>query len=217
MTPANPHHPLRALARIGAAAIALAAPAAAIAAEPASEPAAAAAGAALQGLDLERIADPLVQQAERARARARRLAGPFHPVLGAVSYGDAEAAFGNARGRPHEGQDIFAPAGTPVIAPVAGVVVDGGSDGGRGNWLAIYDPERDRTYSYFHMIEPASVAPGERVQPGRQVGRIGCTGSCWGDHLHFEIREGRGPYGTAIDPMPIIAGWQRFKADAAER
>ena len=219
---------LRALARHNAArltaALALAMPAAAVAAEPAKGPEAGAAGkgpdlsaqaAALQSGPrlnvIAKISDPLVvaAAAERESQRRERAAGPFHPVAAPVSYGSAEAAFGNARGRPHEGQDIFAPAGTPVVAPVQGLVVDGGSDGGRGNWLAIYDPEREQTYNYFHLIEPASVSAGERVKPGQRVGQLGCTGSCFGDHLHFEVRDGRGPYGTAIDPMPMLSKWGR--------
>lgn len=129
---------------------------------------------------------------------------PVFPLAGPVDYGEVEAAFGNARGRPHEGQDIFAPGGTRVMAPRDTVAVDGGSDGGRGNWLALYDRERDQTYSFFHMNAPATVEVGEKVRAGQKVGEVGCTGSCFGDHLHFELREGRGPYGTAIDPLPFL-------------
>jgi len=152
----------------------------------------------------EPVLDPFVVRAERERA-----AGPFHPVRGPADYGDAEAAFGNARGRAHEGQDIFAPAGTPLLAPAAGRVTEIGSDGGRGNWIAIYDPERGRSYIYLHLLEPAGVDAGERVEAGHQIGRLGCTGSCYGDHLHFEIRDGRGPYGSPIDPAQALRRWDR--------
>jgi murein DD-endopeptidase MepM/ murein hydrolase activator NlpD len=143
-------------------------------------------------------------ETERADRKPERPRGPLHPVTGEVDYGDAAAAFGNARGRPHEGQDVFAPPGSSLIAPVDGVVIEGGSDGGRGNWVAIYDPKRKRTYNYFHMIEPASVAAGKTVKAGQKVGEVGCTGSCSGDHLHFEIRQGRGPYGAAVNPLPFL-------------
>ena len=43
----------------------------------------------------------------------------------------------------------------------------------------------------MHMIAPAVVKPGERVDAGEKLGGLCCTGSCWGDHLHFEIREGK--------------------------
>jgi murein DD-endopeptidase MepM/ murein hydrolase activator NlpD len=129
-------------------------------------------------------------------------------LLPGVDYGSIEAAFGNARGRPHEGQDMFAPAGTPVVAPAEGTVIDGGYDGGRGNWLSIYDPERKLTYSYFHLVDAAEVATGDKVKAGERVGQVGCTGSCYGDHLHFEVRDGEDPYATAIDPMPYLTKWK---------
>jgi len=134
--------------------------------------------------------------------------GPYHPVDGAVDYGSVEAAFGNARGRPHEGQDIMSPAGTPVISPLATEVIETGSDGGRGNWAALYDKSEDRTFVYFHMIEPAEVQAGQRLAAGDRVGQVGCTGSCFGDHLHFEIRAGRDPYGTPSDPLPELQSWK---------
>jgi murein DD-endopeptidase MepM/ murein hydrolase activator NlpD len=207
---------LRRTAVRGIAALALATPAVAIAAPTAVDPA----GDAVPGLDTgprageieKRITDPLIEAAKVARAEKRAAAGPFHPVaLPSVDYGSVEAAFGNARGRPHEGQDIFAPAGTPVVAPADGEVLDGGADGGRGNWVAIYDPKRKLTYNYFHMVEPAEVATGSKVKAGEQVGRVGCTGSCYGDHLHFEVREGADPYATAIDPLPLLEGWKPVK------
>jgi murein DD-endopeptidase MepM/ murein hydrolase activator NlpD len=134
--------------------------------------------------------------------------GPFHPVDGAVDYGSAEAGFGNERGRPHEGQDVFAPTGTPVVSPSATEVLETGADGGRGNWAAIYDPARDQTYNYFHMASPAEVEAGEKLAAGEPVGQVGCTGSCYGEHLHFEIREGKDPYGPAVDPLPELQRWE---------
>ena len=139
--------------------------------------------------------------------------GPYHPVDGDVDYGSVEAAFGNARGRPHEGQDIMAPAGTPVISPMQTEVIETGSDGGRGNWAALYDKSEDRTFVYFHMIEPAEVRAGQRLAAGDRVGQVGCTGSCYGDHLHFEIRDGRDPYGAASDPLPELQSWKRLPGD----
>ena len=131
-------------------------------------------------------------------------ASPHFPVVGAVDYGDSAAAFGTARGRMHEGQDIFAPAGTPLLAVRAAIVLEVGSDGGRGNYVSLYSPAASQTYNYFHMEAPAEVSAGERVEGGRRVGRLGCTGSCSGDHLHFEVRTGRDTYGAATDPLPLL-------------
>ena len=111
----------------------------------------------------------------------------------------------------HAGQDVFAPAGTPLVAVDDGVVVEAGSDGGRGNFIAVFDPDRDRAYVYFHMLEPSMRAAGERVRAGERLGEIGCTGSCWGDHLHFEVREGRDAYGEAVDPLPLLRDWKALR------
>ena len=148
--------------------------------------------------------------AERREATSRPgAAGPFDPTVGSADYGSADAAFGAARsGHVHAGQDIFAPAGTAIVAVAGGVVVEAGSDGGRGNFVAVFDPRRDRTYVYFHMLEPATQSAGERVSAGEPIGGVGCTGSCWGDHLHFELREGRDPYGEAVDPLPLLREWR---------
>jgi murein DD-endopeptidase MepM/ murein hydrolase activator NlpD len=144
--------------------------------------------------------------ARREAVRDRRFDGPVHPVLlDSVDYGEAAARFGAARsGHVHEGQDMFAPTGTPLVAVADGEVVETGTDAGRGNYVSIYDPAEKRTYNYFHMVRPASVQQGEQVEAGQEVGGVGCTGSCWGTHLHFEVHEGRDPYGPAVDPLPIL-------------
>ncbi len=148
----------------------------------------------------------------RQRAAAEAASGPFAPLVGEPDYGSAEAGFGAARsGHVHAGQDMFAPAGTPLVAVADGVVADAGADGGQGNYVHLYDPEREQTYVYMHMIEPARVGTGERVEAGEQLGGVGCTGSCWGDHLHFEIRAGRGFTGEARDPLPSLREWERLE------
>lgn len=60
------------------------------------------------------------------------------------------------------------------------------------------------------MLEPAEVKAGQHLNPGERVGQIGCTGSCYGEHLHFEIRDGRDPYGTPHDPLPELQRWERL-------
>ena len=223
----RPRHPARAAAvRVLTIGLALAMPTAAIAATPL---AGGGTGEPPVARDAEVAADFAVQEADdavapagqtvagRAAVAARELRagsddllnpGPFHPLDGKPDYGDAEAAFGNARGRPHEGQDIMSPAGTTIVSPTDGTAIDSGYDS-RGNWLAIYDPERDQTYNFFHMNAPALVKPGDSVEAGEKVGEVGCTGSCYGSHLHFEIRDGSDPYGTARDPLPQLLRWQR--------
>ena len=108
----------------------------------------------------------------------------------------------------HEGQDILAPAGTPLVAATDGVIAETGSDGSEGNYVYLHERRRDRTYVYMHMIAPAIVGAGDEVNAGERLGAVGCTGSCWGDHLHFEIREGRGIGGQAHDPLPMLKRWK---------
>jgi murein DD-endopeptidase MepM/ murein hydrolase activator NlpD len=134
--------------------------------------------------------------------------GPYVPVAAPVDYGTAINTFGGGGMRPHEGQDMFAPEGTPEVSPVATTVLETGTDGGRGNWAALYDPAEDRTFVYMHMLEPAGVKAGQRLAAGERVGLLGCTGSCEGPHLHFEIRAGRSPYGKPSDPVPELKRWQ---------
>ncbi len=127
--------------------------------------------------------------------------GPYMPLRAMPHYGDGPGA-----GRGHEGQDLFAPAGTDEVAIVGAVVIGTGTgyQGGRGNYASIYSAETNRTYNYFHMLSAPDVGNGERVAAGEKLGDLGCTGSCWGDHLHFEMRSGRGQYGPIEDPRPLL-------------
>ena len=139
--------------------------------------------------------------------------GPFHPVLGPIDYGAADARFGASRsGHSHAGQDVFAPKGTPLVAVSDGVVSTSISEShpfssGRGNYVAIYDPQEDRSYAYLHLLKPSPLETGDKVRAGEVIGLMGCTGSCYGVHLHFEIRKGRATVRSetpAIDPLPFL-------------
>jgi murein DD-endopeptidase MepM/ murein hydrolase activator NlpD len=137
------------------------------------------------------------------------------PVRGRVDFGEGDARFGAWRGgHAHEGQDVFAPAGTPLVAMRDGRVVETGDDGGRGNYVAIWNRHARRTFVYLHMLHPSRVRVGESVRRGKRVGSVGCTGSCWGDHLHLEVRRGKGTTGRALDPLPLL---RRLAARRARR
>jgi murein DD-endopeptidase MepM/ murein hydrolase activator NlpD len=67
-----------------------------------------------------------------------------------------------------------------------------------------------QTYAYFHMLAPSPLRPGAHVRAGRRVGALGCSGSCQGAHLHFEVHRGRGATGRGIDPLPFLHRWHRL-------
>lgn len=177
--------------------------AATLAAVAAGAPAAAAAAEKLTPLAPTLEAAGRLAELRSQRAAARPAA--VFPVRGPVRWGEQDARFGASRGgHVHEGQDVFALAGTPLVALRNGRVVKTGDDGGRGNYVAIWSRAARRTFVYLHMLHPSRVRPGRRVRAGQRVGAVGCTGSCWGDHLHLEVRRGRGTTGAPLDPLPLL-------------
>ena len=154
-----------------------------------------------------------------AAAAAQPADAPIEPAPAVVfpidtrdpGYGEWDARYGNFRhGHVHEGQDVFAPTGTPLLAIRDAVVVETGSGDGRGHYVALYSPAEHETYVYFHMRLPTPLREGDRVVAGRRIGSVGCTGSCYGDHLHFEIRRGRGTTGRTRDPLPLLRSLARL-------
>jgi murein DD-endopeptidase MepM/ murein hydrolase activator NlpD len=111
--------------------------------------------------------------------------------------------------RLHLGLDIFAPAGTPVRAPVDGTVdVRNGGLGG----LSVYVRQPDGTYWYLAHLAGLGpgIASGVAVRTGEVVGYVGDSGNARGGlpHLHFEIHPRGGP---PVPPKPVV---DRFVADA---
>jgi murein DD-endopeptidase MepM/ murein hydrolase activator NlpD len=141
------------------------------------------------------------------RIRITMRAGPSlsFPVSGAGG-GDVRSVFGDVRDagrRRHEGVDIFAARGTPVLAASSGLVTSVGENalGGRVVW--VWDMSRGLRYYYAHLHEQR-VQPGRFVQAGETLGTVGNTGNAktTPPHLHFGIyARGEG----AIDPVPFIA------------
>jgi murein DD-endopeptidase MepM/ murein hydrolase activator NlpD len=129
------------------------------------------------------------------------------PVVGYVWYHDD---YGAPRLSPyfhlHEGVDLFAVAGTPVIACVDGVIskTADGSIGGTSFWLQGDD---GITYYYGHLQGYApGVVAGKRVRVGEVLGYVGDTGVALGTypHLHFEMHPGGGP---PVSPKPVLDAW----------
>ena len=133
------------------------------------------------------------------------------PVQGPYDFGSDAARFGDDRGsRIHQGQDMTAAEGTPVVTPRAGVIffkryqADGG-----GHFLVVRGDD-GRDYVFMHLVgDSITVTKGDRVAAGQQIAAVGSTGRSSGPHLHFEIwpggwfAEGSEP----IDPRPELDAW----------
>ena len=98
----------------------------------------------------------------------------------------------------HEGIDIAAPSGTPIRAAQAGTVILAAPTSGYGNYTCI-DHGGGLSSCYAHQSSYA-ISVGASVGQGEVIGYVGCTGSCFGDHLHFEIRVN----GAAVDPLGYL-------------
>ena len=91
------------------------------------------------------------------------------------------------RGRMHSGTDIGAPTGTPVLAAYAGEVATADWLGGYGMTVILKHLDGSQESRYAHLSE-ILVQPGQKVQQGEIIGRVGSTGLSTGPHLHFEWR-----------------------------
>ena len=121
--------------------------------------------------------------------------GFIWPVNGAIV-----SPFGMRWGRLHAGVDIAVPAGTPIRAAKAGTIVLNQTEaesGGYGNYTCI-DHGGGVSTCYAHQSSFA-ITSGS-VSQGDVIGYVGCTGHCYGDHLHFEVRVN----GVPTDPMGFL-------------
>jgi murein DD-endopeptidase MepM/ murein hydrolase activator NlpD len=146
------------------------------------------------------------------RPRRRRLGVLYHrfPLAGPFSYGGADARFGARRpGHRHQGQDLTAPAGTPVVAPRRGVVEAVRYQArGAGRYVVLDGEGEDRDYVFMHLgRRSVPVRPGERVRTGQRIGEVGSTGTSTGPHLHFEVWVGGWVNGRPVDPLPLLRRW----------
>ncbi|MBP6904803.1 MAG: peptidoglycan DD-metalloendopeptidase family protein [Candidatus Pacebacteria bacterium] len=125
------------------------------------------------------------------------------PVLFGVALKNLTENFGDPRaGHSHEGLDIMAPEGTPIVSPTDAVVVRTGVWQGAGNFVTTAAPG-DETFTYMHLSEIADIKVGDVLKPGDIVGYVGHTGNAIASapHLHLEIRD---IDGEATDPYPRL-------------
>ena len=131
------------------------------------------------------------------------------PVLGPHGYGEFAASFGGGRG--HQGQDIFAACGTPLVAARGGVVKFKQFHSRAGYYLVIDGERTGADYAYMHLQSAALVDKGERVRTGQLIGYAGATGRMSDCGLHFEMWRGPGWYsgGSPFDPLPDLMAWDK--------
>ena len=134
------------------------------------------------------------------------------PVQGAYSFGGAGARFGAGRtGHVHQGQDVIAAEGTPVVSPVAGTVFWRAFQAGGAGYYVVISGDDGRDYAFMHFQENSTiVVKGQRIAAGQRIASVGNTGDSQGAHLHFEIWPD-GWYASAdshpIDPLPQLLAW----------
>jgi murein DD-endopeptidase MepM/ murein hydrolase activator NlpD len=134
-----------------------------------------------------------LQTASSSYSSTPSSSGLIWPVNGPVVSG-----FGMRWGRMHEGIDIGVGYGTPIHAAASGTVVFSGWMGGYGNFVII-DHGGGMATAYGHQSSIA-VGGGQSVSQGQVIGYVGCTGHCFGPHLHFEVRIN----GSPVDPLGYL-------------
>ena len=100
--------------------------------------------------------------------------------------------------RPHEGIDVSAPMGAPIVAPASGLVTKVGRENGYGNVLEI-DHGNGIVTRYAHCSR-IDVRQGQRVTRGQAIAAVGSTGLSTGPHLHYELHIN----GKVVDPLTYV-------------
>ena len=121
------------------------------------------------------------------------------PVAGPVSFVDSWGA--PRSGHTHQGVDMMADYGTPLVAITSGTPSYVAYDGSGGNMIFL-DGDDGNSYWYMHNQENF-VSVGEHVEAGEQIATVGDTGNASGTpHLHFEYHPGGG---GAVNPYSLVA------------
>jgi peptidoglycan LD-endopeptidase LytH len=134
--------------------------------------------------------------------------GGVCPVKGPVRIGQGWGAPRDGGRRRHQGIDLLAPAGTPLVAVASGHITRlSNQDRGRGG-ISLWLRDRQDTAYYYAHNHHNLVRLGQRVQPGQLIARVGATGNARGGppHLHFQIHPGGG---RPVSPDTTVRRWCR--------
>jgi len=132
------------------------------------------------------------------------------PVAGKHDFGSSGADFGSGRaGHSHQGHDVFARCGTPLVAARGGKVQANKYHGAAGHYLVIDADDSGTDYVYMHLAERSPFSRGDTVATGQRIGAVGDSGNARGCHLHFELWSAPGYYegGRPFDPLAALKLW----------
>jgi peptidoglycan LD-endopeptidase LytH len=156
---------------------------------------------------------PLVDQLRQGKPplslpRPTPPAGGVCPVKGPVRIGQGWGAPRDGGRRRHQGIDLLAPAGTPLVAVASGQIVRlSNTDRGRGGISLWLRDARGTAYYYAHN-QHNLVRLGQQVRAGQLLARVGTSGNARGGppHLHFQIHPGGG---RPVSPDAMVRRWCR--------
>jgi peptidoglycan LD-endopeptidase LytH len=137
-------------------------------------------------------------RAPSAPIRVSATNGMTCPVAGPVSFVDSWGA--PRDGHTHQGVDMMAAAGTPVVAIVSGAITLADYGDSAGYWQILSGNDGNQ---YWYMHNQQNIVTGGSVSAGQQIATVGDTGNAAGTpHLHFEYHPGGG---SAVNPYPLVA------------
>lgn len=113
-------------------------------------------------------------------------------------FGLRKDPFGSGAISNHGGTDIYAPEGANIYASNTGTVVKAGKDPSYGNYIMI--DHGGNIFTLYAHCSKLLVSEGARVTKGTAIAKVGHTGSVTGNHLHFEVREGK----TRVDALKYV-------------
>lgn len=152
-------------------------------------------------VDIEKMKSKRAKKSVEQRKKellAKRLGNKRVRFIWPVKGGYLSSGYGRRRGRPHDGVDIAAKRGTPIMAAESGVVLFSRRFSGYGNLVVIkHANQYFSAYAHAHRI---FVKQGQVVKKGQKIALVGSTGRSTGPHVHFEIRK----KAQSIDPVALL-------------
>jgi murein DD-endopeptidase MepM/ murein hydrolase activator NlpD len=139
--------------------------------------------------------------------------GYAFPILGAHEFSLNGGRFGAGRsGHTHQGQDVMAACGLPLVAARGGTVQYSEYEANAGNYVVIDGKGTPYDFMYAHLAEPSPLQAGDTVRTGQPIGIVGDTGDATACHLHFEMWGAPGWYegGSPFDPLPYLEEWDAY-------